>query len=291
MRELVARVEAVLRRSGMTPAGGRGERIEAPGLVIDPDLHTAMLDGEDAGLTRDRVPAAATCWPPSRGARSAATSCSSASGGCRTGTATAPSTSASASCARSLTGARPSHTYIQTHYGVGYRFDADGQGRVARALRRLRGRLAPPVRSGGGDDDAHRRALPDRALDGGTAAVRLRDVLDDRQPEAGARAGAGVLDPVEALEDPRQVLRRGCRRRCRPPSPRPRRPGRGPRPSPATPSPAWRMAFSVRLSSTTSSSRGAMPATSPLGGDPVSSIPCSSARGSVAARRGAEPRR
>ncbi|HLX89664.1 MAG TPA: response regulator transcription factor, partial [Acidimicrobiales bacterium] len=52
MAELVARVEAALRRSGMAPMPERGERIEAPGLVIDPDLHQAFLDGVDAGLTR-----------------------------------------------------------------------------------------------------------------------------------------------------------------------------------------------------------------------------------------------
>jgi DNA-binding response OmpR family regulator len=52
MAELVARVEAALRRSGMAPMPDRGERIEVPGLVIDPNLHQAFLDGVDAGLTR-----------------------------------------------------------------------------------------------------------------------------------------------------------------------------------------------------------------------------------------------
>ncbi len=51
MRELVARVEAVLRRAGMSPASAGGERIEVEGLVIDPDLHAALLEGEDVGLT------------------------------------------------------------------------------------------------------------------------------------------------------------------------------------------------------------------------------------------------
>jgi DNA-binding response OmpR family regulator len=52
MAELVARVQAVLRRSRLPAAGDdRREPIEVPGLVIDPDLHCALLDGQDAGLT------------------------------------------------------------------------------------------------------------------------------------------------------------------------------------------------------------------------------------------------
>src|SRR5262249_28838079 len=50
MRELVARVEAVLRRAGMKPAPG-GDTITVEGLIIDPNLHAATLDGEDVGLT------------------------------------------------------------------------------------------------------------------------------------------------------------------------------------------------------------------------------------------------
>ena len=50
MRELVARVEAVLRRAGMKAAAG-SETIVAEGLVIDPDLHAAILEGADVGLT------------------------------------------------------------------------------------------------------------------------------------------------------------------------------------------------------------------------------------------------
>jgi DNA-binding response OmpR family regulator len=52
MRELVARVEAMLRRSGTAVESQRPDRIEVPGLVIDPDLHQALLDGSDAALTR-----------------------------------------------------------------------------------------------------------------------------------------------------------------------------------------------------------------------------------------------
>jgi DNA-binding response OmpR family regulator len=52
MRELVARVEAALRRTGGQPVAAGQPRIEVPGLVIDPDLHRVLLDGADAGLTR-----------------------------------------------------------------------------------------------------------------------------------------------------------------------------------------------------------------------------------------------
>src|SRR5207244_6694700 len=52
MNELVARVKAAIRRAGVTRDDGGRERIEVPGLVIDPDLHRAMLNGEDAQLTR-----------------------------------------------------------------------------------------------------------------------------------------------------------------------------------------------------------------------------------------------
>jgi DNA-binding response OmpR family regulator len=51
MRELVARVEAALRRSGIGPPEPAGAPIETAGLVIDPDRHRAILDGADAGLT------------------------------------------------------------------------------------------------------------------------------------------------------------------------------------------------------------------------------------------------
>src|SRR6476661_8092862 len=56
MRELVARVQAALRRSRIAPVVERGDEIEVPGLAIDPDQQRAFLvdgdgDREDAGLT------------------------------------------------------------------------------------------------------------------------------------------------------------------------------------------------------------------------------------------------
>ena len=42
------------------------------------------------------------------------------------------------------------------------------------------------------------------------AAVADGDVAHDRQPEARARQGAGAVGPVEAVEDPRRIVRAGC---------------------------------------------------------------------------------
>ena len=122
MRELVARVEAVLRRAGMTPVTGRGRRIEADGLVIDPDLHAAMLDGLVCGLTptefrllyvlaseqgralsRDQLQQRVWGMPHRHRDRTVDV------------------------CVRKLRDKidrrSSDRTYIQTHYGVGYRFE------------------------------------------------------------------------------------------------------------------------------------------------------------------------
>jgi DNA-binding response OmpR family regulator len=123
MAELVARVQAVLRRTRLVAtADERRERIEAPGLLIDPDLHCALLNGHDAGLTalefrllyalasergraltRDQLQQ--RVW----------------------GVPYRPRDRSVDVCVRKLrekldrrsTG----YTYIHTHYGVGYRFD------------------------------------------------------------------------------------------------------------------------------------------------------------------------
>src|SRR5262245_61871790 len=65
-----------------------------------------------------------------------------------------------------------------------------------------------PVRGGEGDEHPERRAFAGPALDLDPPAVRADDVLHDREPEAGPAlvAAAPLVHPVEALEDPRQVL-------------------------------------------------------------------------------------
>jgi DNA-binding response OmpR family regulator len=122
MQELVARVEAALRRSGIAPAQAETARIEAPGLVIDPDRHQALLDGTDAGLTpmefrllyvlaaaegkaltRDRIQQRVWGTPYRHRDRTVDV------------------------CVRKLREKidrrSPTHTYIHTHQGVGYRFE------------------------------------------------------------------------------------------------------------------------------------------------------------------------
>jgi DNA-binding response OmpR family regulator len=123
MQELVARVEAALRRSGIAPAQAETARIEAPGLVIDPDRHQALLDGADAGLTpmefrllyvlaaaqgkaltRDRIQQRVWGTPYRHRDRTVDV------------------------CVRKLREKidrrSPTHAYIHTHQGVGYRFEA-----------------------------------------------------------------------------------------------------------------------------------------------------------------------
>jgi DNA-binding response OmpR family regulator len=126
MPELVARVESALRRTarGFDSAGGA---IEQPGLVIDPRLRRAFVDGEDAGLTvlefrllhamasepgraltRDQLRRRVWGMPHTKRDRSVDV------------------------CVRKLRAkldARSAtHTYIHTHPGVGYRFAAEPRG-------------------------------------------------------------------------------------------------------------------------------------------------------------------
>jgi DNA-binding response OmpR family regulator len=123
MPELVARVESALRRtsSGFRSTNGA---IESPGLVIDSELRQAFVDGEDAGLTvlefrllhamasesgralsRDQLRRRVWGMPHTKRDRSVDV------------------------CIRKLRakldGRSPGYTYIHTHPGVGYRFDAE----------------------------------------------------------------------------------------------------------------------------------------------------------------------
>jgi DNA-binding response OmpR family regulator len=122
MQELVARVEAALRRAGIAPLQPEAGRIEAPGLIIDPDRHQALLEGSDAGLTptefrllyvlaaaegkaltRDRIQQRVWGTPYRHRDRTVDV------------------------CVRKLREKidrrSTTHTYIHTHQGVGYRFE------------------------------------------------------------------------------------------------------------------------------------------------------------------------
>jgi len=130
--ELVARVEAVLRRAGMGPAAAGAATLTAGDLVIDPNLHAALLEGDDVGLTptefrllyvlagergraltRDQLQQRVWGIPHRHRDRTVDV------------------------CVRKLRDKidrRPgAYTYIQTHYGVGYRFDAVPKRAAARS--------------------------------------------------------------------------------------------------------------------------------------------------------------
>src|SRR4029077_8643403 len=59
---------------------------------------------------------------------------------------------------------------------------------------------------------AKRGALSERAFDRQPAAMAVDDVLDEREPQAGAAFGAAVayVDAIEAFGEPRQVLGRNA---------------------------------------------------------------------------------
>jgi DNA-binding response OmpR family regulator len=123
MRELVARVQAALRRSGMVPSDRDAGRVEAPGLVVDADLHQALLDGQDAGLTRTEF---RLLWVLAGESGKALTRDQLQQ---RVwGTPYRYRDRTVDVCVRKLRQKldqrSPSHTYIQTHPGVGYRFEA-----------------------------------------------------------------------------------------------------------------------------------------------------------------------
>ena len=127
MRELVARVQAALRRSRIAPVVERGDEIEVPGLAIDPDQQRAFLvdgdgDREDAGLTPTEFRLLLTL------AQQAGRAMSRDELQQRVWHVPyRPRDRSVDVCVRKLReklDRRSTHSYLQTHYGVGYRFDA-----------------------------------------------------------------------------------------------------------------------------------------------------------------------
>lgn len=134
MRELVARVDAALRRSGRSApptaaADADDEQIEVPGLRIDFNTHRVLLEvapgtWEDAGLTVREFRLLVTL------ARAHGKVLSRDELQQRVwGTPHRPRDRIVDVCVRKIrekVDARsPDHTFIQTHYGIGYRFDAE----------------------------------------------------------------------------------------------------------------------------------------------------------------------
>ena len=109
MKELVARVQASARRGVRGVPEDRGEKLGDRGARDRPPLRPGFRGRSQRGADPDRVPALCTRSPWIRAASRAATSCCSGSGAAAPRTAIAPSTSASAGCARRST-SRPRST-------------------------------------------------------------------------------------------------------------------------------------------------------------------------------------
>ena len=125
MRELVARVQAALRRSLIDPQPGRSDTLEAPGLVIDPDQRRAFLlsdDGAriDAGLTPTEFK---LLWTLAQNQGRAMSRDELQQRIWHT--PHRPRDRSVDVCVRKLRDKldrRSTHDYLQTHYGIGYRF-------------------------------------------------------------------------------------------------------------------------------------------------------------------------
>jgi two-component system alkaline phosphatase synthesis response regulator PhoP len=125
MRELVARVQAALRRSQIAPVVARQGPIEVAGLYIDPDQQRAFLVGDDgdrrdAGLTPTEF---RLLWVLAENEGRAMTRDE-----LQQRVWNVPYRPRDRSvdvCVRKLrekVDQRSTHTYLKTHFGVGYRF-------------------------------------------------------------------------------------------------------------------------------------------------------------------------
>jgi DNA-binding response OmpR family regulator len=130
MKELVARVQAHLRRASRARERGASSVIEADGLVIDPEQVQAFVDGRSAGLTprefevlhalarnpgkpvpRERLYREVWGYEMLPGDRSVDVFVRKVR--------------------RKLGEIASDHSFIETHYGVGYRFEPQSEGQPA----------------------------------------------------------------------------------------------------------------------------------------------------------------
>jgi DNA-binding response OmpR family regulator len=123
MAELVARVQAALRRAGQRIGQQPGDRIEVSGLLIDPNLHQAFLNGANAGLTRTEF-RLLSVLAAERGRVMTRDQLQQRVWGIPH----RPRDRSVDVCVRKLREKLDhrsrTHEYLHTHYGVGYRFDA-----------------------------------------------------------------------------------------------------------------------------------------------------------------------
>ncbi len=121
--EVMARLEAVVRRRRRAAPSRRrpahfGSSRSAP---ISSRPSSAATVSSSPGASSS----CCTCSPRRRETCSSARRSTSGSGAMRWRTGIAPSTSSSASFARSSSAARRAGSYIHTHFGIGYRFDPE----------------------------------------------------------------------------------------------------------------------------------------------------------------------
>jgi DNA-binding response OmpR family regulator len=133
MKELVARVQAHLRRAGRAHERGASSVIEADGLVIDPEQVQAFVNGRSTGLTprefevlhalarnpgkpmpRERLYREVWGYEMLPGDRSVDVFVRKVR--------------------RKLGELANDHSFIETHYGVGYRFEPRAEEQPADAL-------------------------------------------------------------------------------------------------------------------------------------------------------------
>ena len=125
MKELVARVGAAARRGTRAQDPRRGDEIVIEELRLDTKNVQAFVDDRSADLTPTEFRLLYAARPrdgPGAHPRRAAPA---GLGPARRLTATAPSTSSCASCARRSTIALRAHTFLQTRYGVGYKLEPE----------------------------------------------------------------------------------------------------------------------------------------------------------------------
>jgi two-component system phosphate regulon response regulator PhoB len=129
MRELVARVQVALRRSRIEPVPTRAQ-IQAPGLAIDPDQQRAFLLADEGRIDAELTPTEfRLLWVLAQN-----------SGRVMSrdelqqrvwGVPHRPRDRSVDVCVRKLReklDRRSTHSYLQTQYGVGYRFDPTAHG-------------------------------------------------------------------------------------------------------------------------------------------------------------------
>jgi DNA-binding response OmpR family regulator len=157
MRELVARVQVALRRSRIEPMPAR-EAIQAPGLVIDPDQQRAFLTADEGRVDAELTPTEfRLLWVLAQN-----------SGRVMSrdelqqrvwGVPHRPRDRSVDVCVRKLReklDRRSTHSYLQTQYGVGYRFDPVPAGEAPEADQPAVGRRAAAGLPAGGSSPASR---------------------------------------------------------------------------------------------------------------------------------------